>query len=92
VIDGGIRHIASQPIDQSSILKQLNLAIGELDQVTQSNAAIAEESTAASQSLAEATERLDALVSEFRLQSALPAADRVAKMARSHPALVGAAA
>ena len=73
MIDGGIGDIAGQAIEQSSMLKQLNIAIGELDQATQSNAAVAEQSTAACQSLAEAAARLDAMVAEFKLRSEAPA-------------------
>ena len=93
VIDGSILEIASQAMDQSSILKHLNMAIGELDQATQSNAAIAEQSTAACQSLAQATERLDAMVSEFKLQST-PRPQSVSGMkgVRSQPTTLAAAA
>ena len=65
VIDGGIADIAGQAIDQSSTLKQVNTAMGEIDQTTQQNAAMAEQATAACQSLAQESARLANMVAEF---------------------------
>lgn len=67
VIDGGIANIASQAIDQAITLKQVNTAIGEIDQTTQKNAAMAEQATAACHLLAQESQSLAALVSEFRV-------------------------
>ena len=57
-IDGGIADIAGQAVDQSDALKQVNIAIAEIDQTTQHNAAMSEETTAACQSLSKECERL----------------------------------
>jgi len=65
IIDGGIAGIAGQAVEQSSTLKQVNTAVGELDQSTQQNAAMAEQATAACQSLIEQTSSLARMVSQF---------------------------
>lgn len=66
-IDCGIAEVAIRALDQATTLKQVNIAIGEIDQGTQQNAAIAEQSNATSQALAEECRRLDRLISVFRL-------------------------
>ncbi len=68
-IDGGIAAIASQAVEQSTRLTQVNSAIAEIDQTTQQNAAMAEQATAACQSLAQESERLAGMVAEFRIGS-----------------------
>ena len=70
VIDSGIADIAGQAMDQSTTLKHVNTSIGEIDQTTQQNAAMAEQATAASQSLAAESGRLAAMVAEFSVGSA----------------------
>lgn len=60
--------IATASGEQSSGLQEVNRAVNSLDQVTQQNAAMAEEATAASLSLTQETERLRALVKAFRLE------------------------
>ena len=67
VIDGGIANIASQAIDQAITLKQVNTAIGEIDQTTQKNAAMAEQATAACHMLAQESESLVGLVGAFKV-------------------------
>ena len=73
-IDSGIANIASQAMDQTTTLKQVNTTISEIDQTTQHNAALAEQATAACHSLSQESERLAQLVSEFRVSpSSAPA-------------------
>jgi methyl-accepting chemotaxis protein len=62
-----IATIATSSNDQSARLAELNSAVRQMDQATQMNATVAEESTAASTALAEETEQLSALVGSFRL-------------------------
>jgi len=69
-IDGGIAEIAVQAVDQSNTLKQVNLALTEIDQATQLNAAMAEEATAACQSLSHECLRLMQMAQKFRLDGA----------------------
>ena len=61
---GEIHHAAAA---QSAGIGQVNGAVGELEGMTQHNAALVEQSTAAALSLNEQAERLTALVGRFRL-------------------------
>ncbi len=61
---GEISHAAAE---QSSGIGLVNGAVGELDGMTQHNAALVEQSTAAAMSLREQAERLAELVGRFRL-------------------------
>ena len=71
-IDGLIGEIASSAQEQSSGLNQINAAINQMDQVTQQNAAMVEQATAAAASLNGEAGELVRLVSRFRI--ARPAA------------------
>ncbi|KRB49039.1 hypothetical protein ASE04_17765 [Rhizobium sp. Root708] len=53
--------------EQSSGLQQINAAVNQMDQDTQKNAAMVEETTAASHGLAHEVGALNALVSQFKL-------------------------
>ncbi|PTM89113.1 methyl-accepting chemotaxis protein [Mycoplana dimorpha] len=53
--------------EQSSGLQQINTAVNQMDQDTQKNAAMVEESTAASHSLAREAASLNQLLSQFKL-------------------------
>jgi methyl-accepting chemotaxis protein len=55
---------------QSEGISHVNLAVAELDQMTQQNAALVEESAAAAQSLSEQAQRLAQVVSNFKLSTA----------------------
>ncbi|MDU8942213.1 methyl-accepting chemotaxis protein [Ovoidimarina sediminis] len=59
--------IASSSQEQSTGLAEINSAMSQLDQVTQQNAAMFEETTAASQSLMAASAELSDAVGQFRL-------------------------
>ena len=60
--------IASSAEQQASGLQQVNIAVGEMDSVTQRNSAMVEESTAAARSLASESEELARHVGRFRLR------------------------
>jgi methyl-accepting chemotaxis protein len=62
-----VEGIAASAQEQASGLAQVNAAINQMDQVTQQNAAMVEESTAASQALADKTSELLRLMGQFRL-------------------------
>ncbi len=66
VIDQAVGEIAASAAEQASGLAQINVAVGQMDQVTQQNAAMVEQSTAASRSLAQEAETLATLGSNFR--------------------------
>ncbi|HWU98844.1 MAG TPA: methyl-accepting chemotaxis protein [Oxalicibacterium sp.] len=53
--------------EQSSGIEQVNTAIGQMDQVTQQNAALVEEAAAASQSLRDQADKLAQVVSVFKI-------------------------
>ena len=61
-------NIASSAHEQASGLAEVNTAVGHLDQVTQQNAAMVEQSTASCHSLSQETEGLQHLTNRFTLQ------------------------
>jgi len=63
-----IGEISTATREQSSGLGQVNEAMGRLDEATQQNAALVEESTAAAMSLNEQATRLEGLVGVFRVR------------------------
>ena len=69
-ISGLVSEIAASAQEQSTGLSQVNTAVNQMDQVTQQNAAMVEESTAASHSLASEAQELSALVSHFEIGQA----------------------
>lgn len=66
-INGIIADIAAGSKEQAVGLEQVNTAINEMDQVTQQNAAMVEETTASSHSLRQEMDELSALISQFRV-------------------------
>ncbi|WP_126944180.1 methyl-accepting chemotaxis protein [Xanthomonas sp. BRIP62418] len=76
-IVGSVKHvtdimseITAASAEQSSGIEQVNRTVAQLDEVTQRNAALVEEATAAARSLEEQAVELADAVSIFRLQSA----------------------
>lgn len=67
-VAGLIGEIATAASEQASGLDQINTGVSELDSVTQQNAAVAEETTAATLSLTQKAEELHRALSEFRLE------------------------
>ena len=64
-----IKDITTAANEQSQGMGQVNQAVSQLDQMTQQNAALVEESAAAAASLREQAQKLAALVATFRLMS-----------------------
>ena len=62
-----IDDMAAGSQEQATALQEINLAIGHMDQMTQQNAAMVEEATAASHNLANETETLSRSVGRFSL-------------------------
>ena len=62
-----MREITSASDEQSDGLEQINLAVTQMDQVTQENAALVEEAAAAAASMEEQARRLSSLVGTFDL-------------------------
>ena len=59
--------IATSAREQATGLAEVNTAVNQMDQVTQQNAAMVEESTAASAALASESARMQSLVGQFQL-------------------------
>ena len=85
-----VNQITAAAGEQSSGIAEINTSVGTLDQMTQQNAALVEQSAAAAQSLHEQAEGLSAAISVFRLSnqssqefglSALPSANAKAPAA-----------
>jgi methyl-accepting chemotaxis protein len=66
-IDGVITAIASSAQEQSAGLSEVNIAVNQMDQVTQQNAAMVEQTAAVSEQLANEGETLIRLISGFKL-------------------------
>ena len=72
VVDGVtdvVGEITAAAAEQSQGIGEVNLAVTNLDQMTQQNAALVEESAAAAESLREQAQRLSEVVSRFRLDT-----------------------
>ncbi|GAA0769824.1 methyl-accepting chemotaxis protein [Actinomadura yumaensis] len=90
-IDGLVSEIAASAQEQAIGLAEVNTAVNQMDQVTQQNAAMVEQSTAASHSLAQEAQSLQASVARFKVGSAAqvvaaPAPTRATAPAPSAPA------
>ena len=59
--------IATSAREQATGLAEVNMAVNQMDQVTQQNAAMVEESTAASSALASEANRMQQIVGQFRV-------------------------
>ncbi|OCJ07162.1 chemotaxis protein [Rhizobium sp. AC27/96] len=68
-IDGNVRAIVEAAREQATGLQEINMAVNTIDQGTQQNAAMVEESTAASYSLAKEVSALNDLLGQFTLQA-----------------------
>ncbi|MDF8332891.1 methyl-accepting chemotaxis protein [Novosphingobium cyanobacteriorum] len=68
-ITGLIGEIAGAAQSQAENLQQVNVAVGEMDRMTQQNAAMVEQSSAAARSLSAEAERLTELVASFRTRN-----------------------
>ncbi|MEK1926090.1 MAG: methyl-accepting chemotaxis protein, partial [Rhizobium giardinii] len=66
-INGLIRQISGSASEQAVGLKEINTAVNQMDQVTQQNAAMVEETTAASMALNEEARALSTLVARFHV-------------------------
>ena len=66
-LNGLVVELAASAKEQATGLGEVNAAVNQMDQVTQQNAAMVEQSTAASHSLAHEAEELAQLVGQFRI-------------------------
>ena len=75
-----VGQIARAAAEQSTALGEVNVAVEQMDRVTQQNAAMVEETTAAVHSLAGKAEELSSLAVQFRLTAATSARSRVPRL------------
>ena len=80
-----VTEIAASAREQSTGLGEVNSAVNQMDQVTQQNAAMVEQSTAASHNLAQEADELARLVSQFRLGGQADAGRRPAAVTAARP-------
>ncbi len=66
-VTGIVSEIASASQEQATGIDEINSAIAQMDEVTQQNAALVEENTAAAQSMVEQSRELEKLMSFFKL-------------------------
>jgi methyl-accepting chemotaxis protein len=67
-VNSHVNSIATAAREQATGLHEINTSVNHMDQMTQQNAAMVEETTAASQTLAQESDQLRALLSNFRLR------------------------
>jgi methyl-accepting chemotaxis protein len=65
-----MREIASASQEQSRGIEQVNIAVSQMDETAQQNAALVQQSSAATRSLEEQSQELIEAMASFRLQSA----------------------
>ena len=85
-IYGAVSEIAASAREQSVGLGEINTAVNQLDQVTQQNAAMFEQTTAASHSLTREAETLAATTAQFRIGLEHAANEPAFQSARRSPA------
>jgi methyl-accepting chemotaxis protein-2 (aspartate sensor receptor) len=74
-VTGIMARISAASTEQSGGIEHINRSIGEMDQVTQHNAALVEEASAAAQAMQEQAEQLARAVRTFKLDRAHAAVD-----------------
>ena len=85
-IDGLVSEIAASAQEQASGLAEVNTAVNQMDQFTQQNAAMVEESTAAAHGLNGEADSLTSSVARFRIGVTAPATQRRAPTPTARPA------
>ncbi|MDQ1186298.1 methyl-accepting chemotaxis protein [Agrobacterium larrymoorei] len=68
-VDGHVNSIATAAREQATGLQEINTSVNHMDQMTQQNAAMVEETTAASETLADESRKLHSLLARFQLGS-----------------------
>jgi methyl-accepting chemotaxis protein len=86
-VSGVVQEIAAAASEQSAGIEQVNLAVTQMDGLTQQNAALVEQAAAAAQSLTEQAVILQNAVRAFRVQADEPGgAPRVGEWQAEHAA------
>jgi methyl-accepting chemotaxis protein len=68
-VNAHVDGIATAAREQATALGEINTSVNHMDQMTQKNAAMVEETTAASETLAEQSRQLQQLLARFRLEN-----------------------
>jgi methyl-accepting chemotaxis protein len=84
-INGVVAEIAASAREQTTGLVEVNTAVNRMDQVTQQNAAMVQQSTAASHALSDEASDLTALLARFKIEDAGGAARRATLPPASAP-------
>ncbi|KAA0699356.1 methyl-accepting chemotaxis protein [Neorhizobium sp. P12A] len=85
-INDHIHSIATAAREQATGLQEVNTAVNQMDQVTQQNAAMVEETSAATHKLSGEADGLLRLISRFKVGNAAPAAPTLVR-SQSHAAV-----
>lgn len=80
-VDTNVSAIVEASREQATGLKEINIAVNTMDQGTQQNAAMVEETSAAAHSLARESERLFGLIGQFNIGTTVPGQQRMAPVA-----------
>lgn len=80
-VDTNVSAIVEASREQATGLKEINIAVNTMDQGTQQNAAMVEETSAAAHSLARESERLFRLIGQFNIGTTVPGQQRMAPVA-----------
>ena len=80
-----IRDIASAAREQTAGIEQVNTAISQMDEMTQQNAALVEQATAASQSMVDQANDMGQLVSFFNVGHTAAMASHARRLWRDTP-------
>jgi len=75
-VNGHVESIATAAREQATALAEINSSVNHMDQMTQKNAAMVEETTAASETLAGESRQLQNILSSFKLEEKYRAASR----------------
>ncbi|MCP4725181.1 MAG: methyl-accepting chemotaxis protein [bacterium] len=81
-----VAEIAAASNEQATGIDQVNSALGQIDQVTQSNTANSEESAAASEELSSQASELQMMMSKFKLRNAVASHGHSGTTSAYHPA------
>ncbi|NLS04702.1 HAMP domain-containing protein [Rhizobium sp. P32RR-XVIII] len=79
--------IATSSKEQSTGLSEVNAAVNQMDQVTQQNAAMVEETNAASATLAAEAARMRELIGGFQLSGGMAAGSQVSRLRQASAAM-----
>jgi methyl-accepting chemotaxis protein len=85
-----VGEIAAASREQSSAIEQVNKAVMQMDEMTQQNAALVEQSTAASQSMAEQARTLNQTMERYRVDGEIASKTPGSAVARARVAVKAA--